>query len=173
MSETGRCAFMPINLLGKTVRVNVKQSGWVPHTKIWCCFIDPEANKPYVGYLRVEQMETLGWLHNTNLYRVKTVDLMQKTLKREVQHRTNEKRNTGFRRIPGNWHISRPGGGLINFDRLSSSDKKSTRILSVGVNGIGHTQSADSTEKAVPSLPNIQTRLSEVNPVADSWFFTD
>lgn len=171
MSTTGHCSFMPVNLFGKTERVKSKNSDWKTRAKVWCCFLDPQAQAPHIGHLRADKVIDFSFLHDFYLSTVSAVEVKKRTLETEVRQRINEKRDRGFYPIPGNWYLSRPGVGVIDFDRLNPVDQRKVRILEVGINGIGEIQPVGATEDVAPARQTIQSRLSEANPIADSWFF--
>ena len=163
--------FIPVTPMGRINEAIVDNGRKSRRANVWCCFFDTQINRLRVAQYRAGGTDSFQFLHLSRLSNICTIKTWHSDPQTDYKNRVSEKRDEGFNFISGDWYIAPETGLILAYGLVADGDRERMNTRDVEIGGFT-TQEACSCNKP-PAWRRLQERLSEVNPVARTWFFAD
>mgnify|MGYP006420777603 CR=1 FL=1 len=166
--------YIPLEVLGKKGSRKNRRGEIAEFFNLWCSFYDTDTDKLYVAYGksgRVSRSNDIKALLLSHCYTVKPDQ--PDNLELEQESRVLKKSHSGFESIPGSWYIDPQNTRLVNVVHFSDDQFHAFHTRGTRLNGFPDQQEV---VRAIGNRPlqdgGLAERLSSVNPVAQTWFFS-
>lgn len=162
--------YIPVDLLTRLIRTQRRdEKGQAVSSYsllIWCCFYDRDTDTLFTMHDKIPGSHRPVSVHQKAISPcVRRVARDDQDVRTRHIRLTDEQRVSSLHVTPGDWYFNPHRGELFDVDKLSVDEVKNLPIRLVGRNGF------DAPTGSRAMAESVLQRLSDSNPVANTWFF--